>query len=151
MAAKFWPNSGSRPQMRQACIDTISPARRHSWGVWWGTLGVLGFSATLPATRLAVTELDGTVVGLGRALVAAAVAALVLAITGQRLPSRRFWPRLALTALGVVVGFPLFSAWALTMVPAAHGAVIVGLLPAATAVMAVWRGGERPSGAFWVA
>jgi drug/metabolite transporter (DMT)-like permease len=67
------------------------------------------------------------------------------------LPLRRLWPRLALTAVGVVVGFPLFSAWALTLVPAAHAAVIAGLLPAATAVMAVLRSGERPRAAFWAA
>src|SRR6516162_10287523 len=96
-------------------------------GAFWGIIGVAGFSFTLPATRLAVMELDGTLVGLGRAVIAAVVAA------------------------GVVVGFPLFSAWALQHVPAAHGAVIVGLTPAATAVMAVLRAGERPSTGFWIA
>lgn len=117
----------------------------------WGIVGVLGFSFTLPATRLAVAELDSTLVGLGRALVAAAVAAVLLAATRPPLPARRHWPRLAVTALGVVVGFPLLSAWALRQLPAAHGAVIVGLMPAATAVMAVLRGGERPSRSFWLA
>jgi drug/metabolite transporter (DMT)-like permease len=137
--------------MVQACIDTISATGRNHQAFFWGALGVLGFSFSLPATRLAVAELDGTVVGLGRGLAAAVLAALMLAATGQRLPPPRLRPRLALTALGVVVGFPLFSAWALTMVPAAHGAVIVGLMPAATAVMAALRGGERPSPAFWAA
>jgi drug/metabolite transporter (DMT)-like permease len=67
------------------------------------------------------------------------------------MPPPRLWGRLALTAIGVVFGFPLFSALALTQVPAAHGAVIVGLLPAATAVMAALRAGERPSLGFWLA
>jgi drug/metabolite transporter (DMT)-like permease len=137
--------------MSENCIDTISIARARRTAFLWGALGVLGFSFSLPATRLAVAELDGTLVGLGRAVAAAAVAVLLLAVTRQRLPPRRVWSRLAVTALGVVVGFPLFSAWALTQVPAAHGAVIVGLLPAATAVMAVLRGGERPSIGFWLA
>lgn len=136
--------------MTENCIDTRSNAARRA-AFLWGALGVLGFSFTLPATRLAVSELDGTVVGLGRALVAAALAGLLLFATRQPLPSPRQWPRLALTALGVVVGFPLLSAWALRQVPAAHGAVIVGLMPAATAVMAVLRSGERPSPAFWLA
>ena len=35
--------------------------------------------------------------------------------------------------------------------PAAHGAVVIGLLPAATAVMAVIRAGERPPFPFWLA
>lgn len=112
-------------------------------------MGILAFSFTLPATRVAVGQLDGTVVGLGRAIVAAGLAAVVLLVTRQPIPPRRFWGRLALVSLGVVLGFPLFSALALTMAPASHGAVVVGLLPAATAVMAVLRAGERPSRAFW--
>jgi drug/metabolite transporter (DMT)-like permease len=120
-------------------------------GALWGVVGVLGFSFTLPATRLAVMELDGTLVGLGRAVIAAGAAALLLAATREPFPPRALWGRLALVAAGVVVGFPLFSAWALQYVPAAHGAVIVGLTPAATAVMAVIRAGERPSLGFWLA
>jgi drug/metabolite transporter (DMT)-like permease len=120
-------------------------------GALWGIIGVVGFSFTLPATRLAVMELDGTLVGLGRAVIAAAAAAILLAATREPIPPRPFWGRLAVVAAGVVVGFPLFSAWALRYVPAAHGAVIVGLTPAATAVMAVIRAGERPSAGFWLA
>lgn len=120
-------------------------------GVAWGAIGVLAFSFTLPATRLAVAELDGTFVGLGRAAVAAVLAAALLWGTRQKWPPRRLWPRLATVAFGVVVGFPLFSTLALTQVPAAHGAVVVGLLPIATTLMAVLRAGERPSVAFWIA
>jgi drug/metabolite transporter (DMT)-like permease len=116
-----------------------------------GLLGVLGFSFTLPATRLAVEELDPTLVGLGRAAVAALPAALLLALWREQLPDRATLGRLALVALGVVFGFPLLSALALREVTAAHGAVIVGLLPAATAILAVVRAGERPSPGFWLA
>jgi drug/metabolite transporter (DMT)-like permease len=116
-----------------------------------GLLGVLGFSFTLPATRMAVEELDATFVGLGRAVVAAALAGALLVVLRERPPERRQLPRLALVALGVVVGFPLFTALALREVTAAEGAVIVGLTPAATAVMAVLRAGERPSRGFWLA
>ncbi len=137
--------------MTENCIHTNHRPWLVEPAFWWGVLGVVGFSFTLPATRLAVGELDGTVVGLGRAVVAAGLAAAALLATRQRLPPRPLWGRLALVALGVVFGFPLFSAWALEQVPAAHGAVIVGLLPAATAVMAALRGGERPSMGFWLA
>jgi drug/metabolite transporter (DMT)-like permease len=134
----------------EAAGEAPSPAARPPLaGALFGGLGVLAFSFTLPATRVAVRQLDGTVVGLGRALVAASLAAAVLLATRQPLPPRRLWGRLAVVSLGVVLGFPLFSALALTLVPASHGAVVVGLLPAATAVMAVLRGGERPSRAFW--
>lgn len=115
-----------------------------------GALGVLGFSLTLPATRAAVPELGGIVVGLGRAVVAALLAAILLLASRERPPERHYWPGLAVVALGVVIGFPLCSALALEHLPAAHSAVLVGLLPAATAVMAVLRADERPPIAFWL-
>ena len=120
-------------------------------GLLLGALGVLAFSLTLPATRVAVPELGGTVVGLGRALVAAVLAGVLLAVRRERLPERRHWLRLALISGGMVVGFPLLSALALRDMPASHGAVLVGLLPAATAVAAVFRARERPSVTFWLA
>src|SRR5690348_4847599 len=122
-----------------------------SAGLAWGFLGVVAFSLTFPATRLAVADIDGAVVGLGRAVIAGLLAAAMLLARRARVPPRHLWPRLALVALGVVVGFPLFSSMALASVPAAHGAVITGLLPAATAIMAVARGGERPGLLFWLA
>jgi len=120
-------------------------------GLVFGGLGVLAFSFTLPATRVAVADLDSTFVGLGRALVAAALAAALLLWKRERVPERRLWPRISIVAVGVVVGFPLFTALALRDLPSAHSAVIVGILPAATAAMAVLRGGERPSAGFWLA
>jgi len=119
-------------------------------GMVMGGIGILCFSFTLPATRLADPLLGGTFVGLGRALVAAVLAILVLSIRHEPLPERRYWLRLALVALGVIVGFPLFSAIALQSLPASHGAVVTGLLPATTAILAVIRGGERPSKLFWI-
>jgi drug/metabolite transporter (DMT)-like permease len=92
------------------------------------------------------------VVGLGRAVLAAALAGVVLIIGRERLlPPRRIWGRLVIVAFGVVVGFSLFSALALRDLGAAHSAVIVGVLPAATAIAAVARAGERPSRGFWLA
>lgn len=116
-----------------------------------GALGVLCFSFTLPATRVAVPVFGGTVVGLGRALVAAVLAGALLAVRHEPLPERRYWGRIALVAAGVVVGFPLFTSIALHYLTAVHSAVIVGMLPAATAVLSVLRGGERPTLGFWLA
>ncbi|HEX6582592.1 MAG TPA: DMT family transporter [Thermoleophilaceae bacterium] len=116
-----------------------------------GFLGVLAFSFTLPATRVAVEELDPTFVGIGREALAAVPAALLLVLVRGPRPSRSQMLRLGLVALGVVFGFPLFTALALRELTSAHSAVIVGLLPAATAVAAVVRAGERPSRGFWLA
>lgn len=116
-----------------------------------GLLGVLAFSFTLPATRVAVEELDPTFVGIGREALAALPAALLLVLLRGPRPTRSQLLRLGLVALGVVFGFPLFTALALRELTSAHSAVVVGLLPAATAVAAVVRAGERPSRRFWLA
>lgn len=60
-------------------------------------------------------------------------------------------PRLLLVVVGVVLGFPLLTAYALQNVNSAHAAVVSGLLPVATAGMAVIRAGERPSPRYWIA
>ncbi|WP_418153208.1 DMT family transporter [Actinoalloteichus caeruleus] len=124
-----------------------------SWaGLGWGLLGVTAFSFTVPLTRIAVegAGMSPLFVGSGRAVVAAVLAAAALGLTRQRLPRGRQWFRLAVVAGGVVVGFPVLTSFALTSVPASQGAVVIALLPAATAVLAVLRGGERPPRAFWV-
>lgn len=123
---------------------------RRRLGYALGLVGVLCFSGTLPATRVAVAYLDPVFVGLGRALVAAVLAAVVLAATRSPWPARRLWPRLALVAAGVVVGWPVLSALAMRQVPAAHGAVVSGLLPLATALAGAWLAHERPAPRFWI-
>jgi drug/metabolite transporter (DMT)-like permease len=119
-------------------------------GMIFGLLGVTAFGLTLPATRFAVAYLDPVFIGLGRAVVAAVVAAVLLALAKQALPSRRQFVRLGITALGVVVGFPVLSAWAMQTVPASHGGVVLGLLPLATAIAGVLISKEHPSWGFWL-
>ena len=102
-----------------------SPSRAQARGLAWGGLGVLAFSVSLPVTRLAVAGgLAGSFVGIGRAAVAGMLALLTLAIMRQPLPSFRLMPRLAVVAVGVVLGFPLLTSLALTHVPASHGVVV---------------------------
>jgi drug/metabolite transporter (DMT)-like permease len=116
----------------------------------YGFLGVLIFSLTLPATRIAVTGFDPVFVGLGRAIVAAGLSLILLVITRQTLPPLRFLPNFAIVTGGVVIGFPLLSAIAMKDAAASHGAVITGLLPLSTALCGAWRAGERPSREFWL-
>jgi drug/metabolite transporter (DMT)-like permease len=120
-------------------------------GVAWGFLGVAAFSFTMPFTRVAVGGLSPLFIGSGRAVVAAVLAVVALTFTRQRLPRGEQWARLVVVGGGIVVGFPLLTSYALTSVPASHGAVVIAVLPAATAVMAVLRGHEHPPRAFWVA
>lgn len=123
---------------------------RTSTGILWGLLGVLAFSLTVPLTRVAVEGLAPLFIGAGRAVVAASLAAVALAVTRQRFPHGLQWFRLAVVAAGIVAGFPLLTTFALTSTSASHGAVVIALLPAATATVAVLRSRERPRALFWV-
>src|SRR3954463_11095283 len=120
-------------------------------GVVLGALGILGFSFSFPATRLAVADFDPWLVAFGRATGAAVLAAADLPATRAARPPPAQARSLAIVALGVIVGFPLFSSLALQSETAAHGAVVIAFLPAATAVAAVLRAGERPAARFWLA
>ncbi len=119
-------------------------------GYLLGLVAVAAFAITLPATRIAVQALDPVFVGLGRALGAAVLAAVYLVLSRQRLPTRREFLGLMLVSACVAVGFPLTSAWAMLHVEATHGGVVLGILPLATMVAAVFLSGERPSLRFWL-
>jgi drug/metabolite transporter (DMT)-like permease len=125
------------------------PASPPRAGLAWGALGVLAFSFTVPLTRVAVHDLDPTFVGAGRAVVAGVLGAALLGATRSRPPRGSEVVRLAVVAGGVVVGFPLCTSAALTEVPASHAAVVIGLLPAATAAVSVVRTRERVPARFW--
>jgi drug/metabolite transporter (DMT)-like permease len=125
--------------------------RLETKGMWLGMVGVAVFSLTLPFTRMAVAELNPVLVALGRAVVAAVAAGLLLWWLRAPLPRRAQWMALAITALGIVIGFPVFSSIAMRYVPASHGAIVIGILPLATALVAAVRFGERPSLGFWLA
>lgn len=120
-------------------------------GVVWGAVGVVAFSLTFPASRAALPAFGPLTVGLGRAVVAAVLAGVCLLVASAPRPSAAQWRRLVLVTIGVVIGFPVCSSLALTDATAGHGAVLVGLLPAATAVVAVLRTDERPPLLFWLA
>ncbi len=119
-------------------------------GFGYGFLGVLIFSLTLPATRLAVAELDPVFVGLGRSIVAAGLSLVLLIATRQTIPPWRFIPKFGIVVVGVIIGFPLLTAIALRNTPASYAAVITGLIPLATALCGVWRGNEKASVSFWI-
>lgn len=128
-----------------------SPAPGATPGLGWASLGVLAFSFTFPATALAERAFDPLVVGAGRSVISALIAAVTLRVSGAPIPDRRHWPGLIAVALGCGIGFGVLSALALHHTSSSHGAVVIGLLPAATAVVAVLRVGDRPGPVFWAA
>lgn len=122
---------------------------RETRGMLLGLLGVVIFSLTLPMTRIVVAEMSPFLNGLGRALTASVLAGALLWWRREKWPTRAQLKSLAVVSLGVIVAFPVFSAWALRTIPASHGAVVNGLLPFFTAIYAFVLGGERPSRGFW--
>ena len=136
---------------RSDAIHHTMPANPPLRGYAFGLLGVLLFSITLPATRVAVASFDPFFVGLGRELVAACFAAPLLYFTRQPRPTASQFRRLGVVVLGLVIGFPTLSAWAMQRVDSSHGAVVLGLLPLVTAIAGFLRAHERPSIGFWCA
>lgn len=135
--------------MKAALPNTPTLAAPSASGWINGFIGVLIFSGSLPATRFAVQELDPTFLTVARASIAGLLALCLLLASGERRPTRQQLLPLAVVALGVVLGFPLLTALALQYVTSAHSIVFLGLLPLATALFGVVRGGERPAAAFW--
>jgi drug/metabolite transporter (DMT)-like permease len=124
-------------------------------GLWFGLLGVVIFAMTLPMTRLAVgpsadPQLPPLFVTAGRAAFAGFLSIAYLLTTGAPRPRPTQLASLAVSALGTVVGFPLFLALALRDVDAMHAAVITGVLPLGTAVAAALAFRQRPSTGFWI-
>ena len=115
-----------------------------------GLIGVIIFSGSLPATRIAVSGFTPTFLTSARAVIAALLGATLLLALRQKRPATNDLGSLAIVALGVVIGFPLLTALALQHITSAHSIIFIGLLPLATAIFAVLRGGERPKPAFWL-
>ena len=134
---------------------TLAHQRQINRGLWLGLLGIAIFSVTLPMTRMAVgtaeaPQMSGFFIAMGRAVVAAALSGAFLLLTRAPLPRRADWLPLAITAGGVVFGFPLFTSFAMRYVEATHASVIIGVLPLATAAVGALLHRQRPSTGFWL-
>jgi drug/metabolite transporter (DMT)-like permease len=115
-----------------------------------GFLGVLIFSGSLPATRVAVMDFDPLFLTVARASIAGILAlALVGFLKGAR-PHKSHLLALGLVSFGVVIGFPLLTALALRHLTSAQSIIFLGLLPLATALFGVLRANEKPRPLFWL-
>ncbi|WP_350334396.1 DMT family transporter [Coralliovum pocilloporae] len=122
--------------------------RMAGWGN--GLLGVIIFSASLPATRVAVGGFDPVFLTAARAVIATGLGVLCLLVLQEKRPLKSDIRSLTIVAFGVVVGFPLCTALALEHITSARSIVFIGLLPLLTAFFGVLRGGERPHPVFWI-
>lgn len=129
--------------------EITGSANDRSAGWMNGCIGIVIFSGSLPATKLAVSAFDPLFLTVSRATIAGLLALCVLLFYREKRPKQQYLVSLIIVALGCVIGFPLLSAMALQYTTSAHGMVFMGLLPLVTAVFAVIRGGERPPQVFW--
>jgi drug/metabolite transporter (DMT)-like permease len=128
-----------------------SPASRERLGLLLGFFGMVIFGGTLPATRLAVSQIDPIALTSLRTAIAGLCSLVLLVALRRPLPPRALWPQLALTMLCVAVLFPLLMSMGMQTVDASHGGVVLGILPIATALVAVAITHERPRPLFWIA
>ncbi|WP_417431900.1 DMT family transporter [Kiloniella sp.] len=119
-------------------------------GWLYGFIGMTIFSASLPATRAAVGSFDPIFLTLARGSIAGLLGLSLLLMFREKRPQAKDLLSLLIVALGVVIGFPLLTAYALEHVTAAHSTVFIGLLPLATAIFGVLRGNEKPQAIFWL-
>ena len=127
---------------------TFSRARL---GLLLGFVGVLIFGGTLPATRIAVSAIDPMALTALRTAIAGLCSLVLLLVLRRSLPPRRLWLQLAIALLCVSIAFPFLMALAVQTVDASHGGVVLGILPIATALVAVAITHERPRPLFWIA
>jgi drug/metabolite transporter (DMT)-like permease len=119
-------------------------------GMLLGFLGIAIFSLTLPATRFITPYFDPLFIGLGRASAAAIIAAILLIVFKQPLPTKQQLKSFAIISLGVVIGFPALTSWAMETVHASHAGVVIAVMPLLTALIGTFISGERPSLQFWI-
>ncbi|MBN8434493.1 DMT family transporter [Priestia flexa] len=128
----------------------MSINKQEKTGLLLGLIGVICFSFTLPATRIATEYLGTTFVGLGRTVIASILVAIILMVRKERIPTLLQFKSLLIVSLGTVLAFPLITSWAMKTLPVSHGAVELALLPLATAGFAIIRANEAPSLTFWI-
>ena len=124
---------------------------RESLGLMLGFVGMAIFGGTLPATRMAVSQIDPIALTSLRTAIAGLCSLALLVVLRRPLPPRALWPQFAIAMLCVSILFPLLMSLGMQTVDASHGGVVLGILPIATALVAVTITHERPRPLFWIA
>jgi drug/metabolite transporter (DMT)-like permease len=141
----------SSPATSSPSRSSAHPASREKLGLALGFVGMVIFGGTLPATRLAVSAIDPIALTAMRTAIAGLCSLALLIVLRRPWPPRRMWLQLAIVTLTVSVMFPFLMALGVQRVDASHGGVVLGILPIATALVAVLITHERPKPLFWIA
>ena len=124
---------------------------RERFGLLLGFICMVILGGTLPATRIAVAEIDPIALTALRTAIAGLCSLALLLVLRRPLPPRALWGQLVIAMLCVAVFFPLLMSMGMQRVDASHGGVVLGVLPIATALVAVAITHERPRPLFWIA
>ena len=124
---------------------------RERLGLLLGFIGMVIFGGTLPATRIAVSAIDPIALTSLRAALAGLCSLALLLVLRRPLPPRALWGQIVIAMLCVVILFPVLMALGVRTVDASHGGVVFGIMPIATALVAVTITHERPRLLFWIA
>ncbi len=120
-------------------------------GLVLGFIGMAIFGGTLPATRIAVAAIEPLALTALRTAIAGLCSLALLIVLRRPVPRRKLWLQFVVAMLGVAVLFPFLMALGMLTVDASHGGVVLGVLPIATALVAVLITHERPKPLFWIA
>ena len=124
---------------------------RERLGLSLGFVGMVIFGGTLPATRIAVSAIDPIALTSLRTAIAGLCSLVLLVVLRRPLPPRALWPQLVIAMLCVAILFPYLMSLGVQTVDASHGGVVFGIMPIATALVAVMITHERPRPLFWIA
>ncbi|MEY4343306.1 MAG: hypothetical protein RL736_1104 [Pseudomonadota bacterium] len=119
-----------------------------------GFVGILIFSVTSPATKLALgisnDQMSPEFVTFGRVTLAGSLSLLYLIIFKKKIPKLKYFLNFSVIALAITIGFPLFLSLGLVHSTSIHSGVILAFLPLVTAIFASFYFKYKASFGFWV-
>jgi drug/metabolite transporter (DMT)-like permease len=127
---------------------------RENKGFIFGFVGILIFSITPPATKMALglnnNALSPEFITFGRSALAGALSLMYLFFSRKKLPNIKFIFNISIIAISLTVGFPLFLSLGLIHSTSTHAAVILTLMPLMTAIFASFYFKQKASFGFWI-
>ena len=135
-------------------IKNYKKLNNENKGFIFGFIGILIFSLTPPATKIALgfdnNALTPEFITFGRSALAGTMSLMYLSFFKKKLPNIKYMFNILIIALSLSVGFPLFLSLGLIHSTSTHAAVILTLMPLITAVFASFYFKQKASLGFWV-
>ena len=135
-------------------IKNYNKLTNENKGFIFGFVGILIFSLTPPATKIALgpdnNALTPEFITFGRSALAGIMSLIYLFFFKKKKPSVKYIFNISIVALSLSIGFPLFLSLGLIHSTSTHAAVILTLMPLMTAVFASFYFKQKASLGFWI-